>query len=452
MEFLFFCIFVLMKRILAVILSLLSLIGFSQENNQIVVFGKVVYYNFGDITPIEGASIEQAKNKVATTNNEGEFSFKFNPQKDLTLKIKSLGFENSSRELSSKKLNRKIVNDTLFLNKIVLKEFVFDEVVITANKVDTVFGHQAFSVEDFEVLDDKRLLLLGYNKSETKLPQVILTDKSHNVTFTLNVPNKANELYKDYAGNYYIECEDAVYMVNVYMNELRLYKVDLNEYYNYYKRVIDTLEANYYYSDYNELYPAVKFYTTQMGDTVPTEIYEVKDDFMMELYRAQYKYVSGRDKLWAYRKEQETGIDKEVWIGASSFTQDILYKPIYAPLFLINDSIMIFDTYKDKLMFYDEFNDSIGSVQIHFQNSRRKEKWEKPMLIDEYQDQIYAVFNSAGYFILKTIDRNTGQTGTAFKLTNQFVERIQIINGYVYYIYRPYESSQKKFIYKEEIK
>ena len=61
------------------------------------------------------------------------------------------------------------------------------------------------------------------------------------------------------------------------------------------------------------------------------------DDFMMELYRAQYKYVSGRDKLWAFRKEQETGIDKEIWIGASVFTKDILFRPIYAALFVFND-------------------------------------------------------------------------------------------------------------------
>lgn len=441
-----------MKHLFTFILLLTSLVFFSQESKNIIVYGKVVYYQFGDIVPIEGASVYEHQKKIAATNEDGEFTFEFNATKDLSLQIKAMGFENASREMLSKKLNRKIVNDTLFLPKIVLKDFIFNEVVITANKVDTVFGHQAFSVEDFEVLPDKRLLLLGYNRSETKLPQAILTDKKHDVIFTLNIPVKANELFRDYAGNYYVECEDVVYMIKVYMDELRLYKVDLNEYYSYYKRVIDTLEENYYYSDYNELYPAVKFYSTKIGDTVPDIMYEVKDDFMMELYRAQYKYVSGRDKLWAFRKELETGIDKEIWIGAASFTQDILYKPVYAPLFVINDSIMIFDTYKDRLLFYDNFNDSLGHVQIQFHNSKRSEKWEKPLLVDKGEQQVYAVFNSAGYFILKTINRNTGHTGTGFKVTNQFVERIQIIDGYVYYIYRPYESSQKKFIYKEKIK
>lgn len=441
-----------MKHILTFILLIPSLLLYSQENKNIIVYGKVVFYEFGDIVPIEGASVFEHQKKIAVTNEKGEFTFEFNTAKNLSLQIKALGFENATREILSKKLNRKIVQDTLFLPRIVLKEYVFDEVVVTANKVDTVFGHQAFSVEDFEVLPDKRLLLLGYNKSETKLPQVILTDKKHNVIFTLNIPVKANELFRDYGGNFYVECDEVVYMVKVYLDELRLYKVNLNEYYSYYKRVIDTLEENYYYSDYNELYPAVKFYSTKIGDSVPDVMYEVKDDFMMELYRAQYKYVSGRDKLWAFRKELETGIDKEIWIGAASFTQDILYKPVYAPLFVINDSIMIFYTYKDRLLFYDNFNDSLGNVQIQFHNSKRSEKWEKPLLIDKGEQQIYAVFNSAGYFILKTIDRNNGQTGTGFKVTNQFVERIQIIDGYVYYIYRPFESAQKKFIYKEEIR
>ena len=52
--------------------------------------------------------------------------------------------------------------------------------------------------------------------------------------------------------------------------------------------------------------------------------------------------------MWAYRKEQATGIDKEIWIGANSFTHDILYNPVYAPLFIINDTVLVFDQYKNK--------------------------------------------------------------------------------------------------------
>ena len=41
---------------------------------------------------------------------------------------------------------------------------------------------------------------------------------------------------------------------------------------------------------------------------------------MMEFYRAEYKYVDVRTKLWAHQKQIETGIDKENGDGATVFT------------------------------------------------------------------------------------------------------------------------------------
>ena len=157
----------------------------------------------------------------------------------------------------------------------------------------------------------------------------MLTDSKQALIDTYTIPRRALHLYRDYAANNYVVCEDKIYRINIRGEQIHLLSISDEDFYGFHHRVIDTIGDKYYYSNYNELYPAVKFYVTERNDTTHTELYEVKDDFMMELYRAQYKYVSGRDKLWAYRKEQATGIDKEIWIGANSFTHDILYKPVY---------------------------------------------------------------------------------------------------------------------------
>ena len=180
-------------------------------------------------------------------------------------------------------------------------------------------------------------------------------------------------------------------------------------------------------------------------------MYEVKDDFMMELYRAQYKYVSGRDKLWAYRKEQVTGIDKEIWIGANSFTHDILYKPVYAPLFVINDTVLVFDQYKNKTLLFDEYNDSAGAYFVNYHQAPKGEKWEQPIIKDKLEELIYAIYNGGGYTYVRQLNFRTGLTGKTTKIKFRFIENIKIENGYVYYIYRPFESSQKRFLYKERL-
>ena len=44
----------------------------------------------------------------------------------------------------------------------------------------------------------------------------------------------------------------------------------------------------------------------------------------------------------------------------------------------------------------------------------------------------------------------TDSTGS-FKMTSQYAKHVRIRDGYVYYIYRPSDSVQKKYLYKERI-
>ena len=306
-------------------------------------------------------------------------------------------------------------------------------------------------MEDYSFLPENRLLLLTYEKTLEKQAKLLLADSDREIISTYTVPHEAIYLYTDYDANNYVVCEANIYKINIRNDEIHLLPIELDDFYGFHHRVIDTIGSKYYYSNYNELYPAVKFYVTQRNDTAHTELYEVKDDFMMELYRAQYKYVSGRDKLWAYRKEQATGIDKEIWIGANSFTHDILYKPVYAPLFIINDTVLIFDQYKNKILKFDEFNDSVGEYFMNYHQAPKGEKWEQPIIKDKLEELIYAIYNGGGYTYVRQLKYRTGIIGKTTKLKFRFIENIKIENGYVYYIYRPFETSQKRFLYREKL-
>jgi hypothetical protein len=353
--------------------------------------------------------------------------------------------------LTDKIVKRKIIGDTLYWNNIVLMEKILDGMTVLSHKVDTVFGSQLYSVEDYAFLPEERLLLLAYEKTLDKQAKLLLTDSEQALIDNYTIPGRALHLYTDYAANNYVVCEDKIYRINIRGKQIHLLFISDEDFYGFHHRVIDTIGNKYYYSNYNELYPAVKFYVTERNDTAHTELYEVKDDFMMELYRAQYKYVSGRDKLWAYRKEQATGIDKEIWIGANSFTHDILYKPVYAPLFVINDTVLVFDQYKNKILIFDEYNDSAGVCFMNYHQAPKGEKWEQPIIKDKLEELIYAIYNGGGYTYVRQIQYKTGVIGKTTKLKFRFIENIKIEKGYVYYIYRPFESSQKRFLYKEKL-
>ena len=69
--------------------------------------------------------------------------------------------------------------------------------------------------------------------------------------------------------------------------------------------------------------------------------------------------------------------------------------------------------------------------------------------MDEVTGSIYAVFLKNGYYYLKEISVSTGKIMAEKKLTYQYVSKLKVKNGHVYYIYKPSRTLQKKFLYRE---
>ena len=101
---------------------------------------------------------------------------------------------------------------------------------------------------------------------------------------------------------------------------------------------------------------------------------------------------------------------------------------------------------------YDVNREQIDSVTIKYHNENKKDKWNEPLLQDEILKNIFGLFHKGGITILKSIDIHSGKPNQYFELGFKYVEKVKVIDGYVYYIYRPFESIQKKFLYREKIK
>ena len=197
--------------------------------------------------------------------------------------------------------------------------------------------------------------------------------------------------------------------------------------------------------------PSFSFYHQSMEDTSKHIFHKSEDQFMMGLFRAEYKYARNEEKRWAYQQELNTGIDKELWIGKLKFTSSPYYKTPYAPLFVSNNEITLFDHCNDHIYTYTNRFEKLDSVKITYHTSKSDKNWKQPILMDKVQNQWYALFESGGRNYLKFIDISTGETQKAFKLYYRYTENIQIIDDYVYYIYRPYASAQRKYLYRELI-
>jgi hypothetical protein len=342
--------------------------------------------------------------------------------------------------------------DTLLLNikmELARLRMLKDVVVKPPGKPDTVFESKRLSVADFEILPDGRLLLLTYPKQLKKGSELLLYD-GREILGSFTVPGIAEELVRDFRGNAHVICKENVFGIVVSKDQVSVSTLEKDFFMKYVAPILDTSHTKYFLSNFNKLYPAFNYYAYDQQDSTYLDLLHIEDELMMELYRSEYKWVDVRTKLWAKSKEHESGIDAEIWVGANYFTQSIYYKELYAPLFKKNDSLFVFNYYKDKLFLFDIYGKCLDSISIYHHYHPKSTGWQKQLIQDRVTGEIYAVFEKGDSFIGR-IDLQTGEISEKVQLEFKFVEKIAVHDNFIYYVYRPYESPQRKFLYKERL-
>ena len=344
-------------------------------------------------------------------------------------------------------------SDTLFI-KLVLKPIKsqsMDQVVVKPPGIpDTVFNSTEFHVADFEVTDSGDYMLLVYPKRSGHNNAILWYD-GINVKDSLSIHGIGINLIKDYRDNIHVICQEEVYHISYKNDSLALFSIPKDYFLDYVLPIVDTTTSKLFFSNFNMYYPAFDYFALDQIDSSYRKIIHIEDPLMMELYRSEYKWVDVRTRLWAKQKEIETGVDAQIWVGANYFTQSIYYKVPFAPLFKIQDSIYVLDFQSDQMTVYTPMGEVSRRTPLLFHYHKDKTGWKRVILKDESTQALYALFEKDGISMLGKIDLTTGQIHSKHRLYHKYVEKIRIHRGNVYYIYRPFESIQKRFLYKERL-
>lgn len=316
-----------------------------------------------------------------------------------------------------------------------------------------IYSSEQLAVSDYAIIDQETTVLLVYPKRLNAGSQLIWYTHD-SVVNTKNCPETAEQLITDYRDRIYLRCKKHDYLLED-NEKLNLTKVARDELNRSIRPVEDTLDNDaLFFNTYSAHYPAFDYYKINLRDTTDQLLHHIEDTVMMEQYRAEYKWADPQEKLWAWRKEDETGIDRQIWIGANYFTNSVYYEQPYGNFFIVQDSAYVFDFYKNRLYTYDGHSGKkIKQIKIDFFLNTRKtwweSDWEKTMLQDPITKKVYTYYDRGGYVDLYEVNLETGEKENQFTLFYRYPENIQVYNNQVYYIYRPYESIQKKYLYKE---
>ena len=434
-----------MKLFLSIVILLLAFTG----KAQLVISGIITSAEDHDSIPKVAVFFKDNPNQLVLSSDTGTFHIPFNGEVGSKLVFRHPGYKSYTKEITKKNLKR-IYKDTIYLRikleALSLKTFVVSSVY----RPDTVFGSTQISISDYELEGDK-YVFLAYDQTLKKGSKIVYADKKNKIIASYFIPDRAERLFRDYQGKLSVICKSKVYRIIINKDNINLIPWESELFYEHVKPIIDSIGTKYYYSNFNEAVPAFEYKVYNLEDSSTVELAKLEDEFIMELYRAQYKYLDGADKLMFVRKEQETGIDKEIWAGATYFTGSAYYEPLYAPLFKRNNKIIVFDHYSDMLYKYNAKNECYDSTVIYHHKIQGKTDWQQELIQDEKTEEIYTVFRKGPYQYLSKINTENGELRDLKKLYYKYVENIKIIDGFAYYIYRPFESSQKKFLYKERI-
>jgi hypothetical protein len=399
---------------------------------------------------ISGVVIRLSNSPYSTlSNQQGEFILMVPKKNFLKLFTQHLSYETSTKEI---RVNNR---DTLIVNfQLSIKTTTLEGVSVTSvHKPETLVGKPNYGIYDFDFFEDKLILLAS--TGNLKNAQIQLSDYSGKISSSYQLPKEAGEakqFYHDYESYTNVICKDSIFRLEVINNDLLMRTIPQADFEKYHKHISDTANGNFYYSNQWEKYPSFNYYVSKPNDSVATLLKTISNADLLNLYNFEYYHLPPRMQLEARRMADYYKTDVHIVAAMmSGFTNSYFYEPLYAPLFVLRDTICIFNHHNDFLYHYTKENKLIDSVKIGYHHPKNWREWKKKLVVDEAENKVYAFFSKDGHNYLKQINHQTGKEMFTFKLQHHSADKIKIKEGYVYYIYRPFGSTQEKFLYRERI-
>ncbi len=434
-----------MKKHFFIIALLVSLIT---QGQKVKVYGQVKDAETN--SPIPGVSIITENSTTwATSKNNGNFSLEMYKTEQIQLTFKHLAYETLCKIVKFK--NSDSVFISIYLKQ---KSNILPGVEVTSvHKPETLVGNPKFSIYDFSFYEDKFILLTAENslsKAELKL-----TTENGKILDSYQIPKSAGKpkhFFKDYEGYTDLVCEDTVLRIDVVNTNFYIGAISQASFKNYYALISDSINNFIYHSNYWAQYPTFSYFNLKNNDSVSNLLKTITNEDLLKLYNIELRYLPTRAKLECRRIAEQNKVDQHIVAAMmSGFTSSMFYEPLYAPLFILNDTVGIFNHHTDYLYHYTKSNKLIDSVKINYHHPKNWREWKKQLFVDEVQSKVYAFFSNADHHYLKQINFTTGKEEFTYKLKHPSAQKIKLKDGYIYYVYRPFESTQEKFLYRERV-
>ena len=308
-----------------------------------------------------------------------------------------------------------------------------DEVTISSRKKKKiVFKDPKYYIVDFSISDTNAFLLMK------NLGKYYLYELDEDMQFInkLRIKMNANSLFQDCFGNTHLVTRDSVYFIlndqfGLFLTETHPRKKFMAA---MEKCVGTTLEKIVMEKKtIEEEYQT--FYTVDIDSSYRNLIYEINDSTLT--HRAKYEENPPKEGICEVRVKKRYRIKQFV-------------KPQkYNPLFVVDDTLYIFNHYEARIDELDENGDLLTSLKINHHN---KKGWRRLVYSDLTRKRFYAVWvkNGAQHLIGLALDEEE-QNFSAKITKHAYPEKVIVRNGYAYYTYKPNVDANLNVLYRQKL-
>lgn len=310
------------------------------------------------------------------------------------------------------------------------------EATITAQNIPHIaYNNKVVSIADFEI-NDMGIYILAHRIRNYSLLHLSF---DFDTIAEINLPRKFDKLYKDVYNQIHVVSQDSVYWVGTMKRGdeiagialmMGIRKDQFDYIHKHVSAATDKVIITHLYANGNQ-----ELYYFDIGGCdgkVDTTLLE------------HIRWEEGCDLMFNIRMFGPMGLKGEA--------QSLFLKPIYDPVFNMNNEIFVFNFEDNIINLYDNCARKINSFPLSFHKRkswgnriRLVEGWNKKVLMDAQNNAFYAVFLTDGITTLKKIEIKNGTAETVAVFGGfPFVENLRIYNGKAYFLYANDVSRNKR--------
>lgn len=391
--------------------------------------------------PLSGATIYAINNNEGTISAEnGYFSLSLTSFPD-TLVISHLGFQQVLLPIFGREplLEVKLMKEVSFLPGITVQAYQSPEKISPDNR----------TIMDFIILDQEMMILIHSDRSPhyriqlTRLSGEILDEKALEKT-------RPESLYKSCLGHAYIVYENSITELSHHNQELFLGSQSNIHHFNRYLLPCILADEEYVYTGYHSYKKQV--FTLFASLTKGGEAFQLAEIYNEDLLRR----LAEEAQFLANKASTLQGVDNEEQRVANLlndetiFAEKIIYKPVNAQLFSIENNLLLFDFANHRIVFF-QAEDTTYHREVPFVFHQKKASDAK-ILQDAISQKLYTLASDRYYTYVYEINPRTGVMKEAAVLPEIYLRQQQIHDGTLYYLHKGITFEERwQYLYRVKV-